>query len=138
MNLPDVTELRDLIRYMKPAERDEVRRTICGSKWDLTRLSFHELGRFQHLGEKLTAAWPYCSGIFSSLTLTELFVALDDDEMRDYLNLCWWVRGGERPADHPLIAEDNQQARRTLDRAYRPDQPLREAQGIVSEGEPNV
>ncbi len=137
MNLPDVAEMRELIRRMPPAKRDELKRLIFGGKSDLSRLSFHELRRFRYLGEKLTQVWPYCAGMFGSLTLTELFTALDDDEMGDYLNLCRWTRGDERPSDHPFVGHN---AIRELESdgyhppAWRPDQPLREAQRIVSEG----
>lgn len=136
MNLPDVTELRDLIRHMKSAERDELHRDIFGGEFDLEKLAVHELDRLEYLGKKLIAAWPYCEGDFWSVTLLELFTTLDDDEARDYLSLCRWTRGDERPAEHPPIAENNHQTRRTLERAYRPDQPLSDAQRIVSEGGP--
>lgn len=77
MSLPDVAELRRLLKYMMPAERDEVRRYIFAGELELDRLSFHELLRLEHLGRKLTAAWPYCQGNFFGLTLLELLTALD-------------------------------------------------------------
>ncbi|MBI3630892.1 MAG: hypothetical protein HY221_00965 [Candidatus Sungbacteria bacterium] len=119
---------------MLPAERDELHRGIFSGEPDLERLSFHELDRLEYLGEKLSAAWPYCEGNFWDVTLFELFTTLDDAEARDYLNLCRWTRGDERPAEHPPIADSNIQTRRALKRAYLPDNPLHDAQRIVSEG----
>jgi len=133
MNLPDVTEMRNLIRHMTPAERDELHRAIFDGKDNLDKLSFHELRRISHLMKKLETAWPYCAGNIFHVTLTEMFSTFDDDEAKDYLHLCRWALGDERPAEHPPIADDNLQARRALERAYRPDQPLREAQLIIKE-----
>jgi hypothetical protein len=105
MKLPDITEMRDLIRHMPPAERDELHRAIFGGEADLAVLCDHELKRLSYLAEKLCAAWPYCEGNYGDLTLVELFATLDDDEARDYLSLIRWTLGDERPAEHPPTSE---------------------------------
>lgn len=133
MNLPDVTELRDLLRHMKPAERDELQRAIFGGEWDPERLANHELDRLEHLLKKLEAAWPYCEGKIRDLPLLELLITFDDVEASDYLSLYRWALGDERPTEHPRIESNDWNARRAFDRAYRPDQPLRDAQRILKE-----
>lgn len=135
MNLPDVAELRDLIRHMPPSERDELHRAIFGDEYDLGQLSFHELERLRYLGTKLCAAWPYCGEDFLSLSLTEMLVTLDDDEARDLLNLERWAQGDERPAEYPYNADNDHsysEVSRALEREYRPAQPLRFAQRIIN------
>jgi len=134
MNLPDVNELRGLLPYMSPSERDELHRAIFGGECDLGVLSLHELRRLRYLAGKLCAAWPYCGEDFLSATLTEMLIAFDDEEWRDFLSLERWTRGDARPPDHPFVGH---RAIRELESdgyhppAWRPDQPLREAQRIL-------
>jgi hypothetical protein len=123
--IQDIAELRALIPHMGAAEREELREALFGFDLGsgLANLAFHELNRLEHLADKVMAAWPYLGGQFTSASLLELLVALSDEEARDYLILFHLIRGGQRPADHPLVAA-TYLARKAASEKWPPDGPL--------------
>ena len=148
MNIPEIPEMRDLMRYMDSDQRKDLAESIFCYELDLSLLASHELERFSFLMHKLGDAWPCCDGHLSRLSLLEILTTFGDDEARDFIFLHQWARGDKRPSDHPLIDEDGYRFYLNGDKKklpvgwtnragpphYTPDQPLCVAQRLVGIG----
>jgi hypothetical protein len=88
--IPDIAELRALLPYMTPANRQEIMDDLFGERGKgdgLDGFTDAELDRLEFLLRKIGTAFPHCGGEVRRLTLRELFDSLPDDELREFLEL---------------------------------------------------